>query len=171
MPDKETKNILTGEMLKKELAFLNKADMRYSLVLTVAMAVVFVPLSILPLYTFFSAEQKTVLFGIGCFLGCFVLLLPILICLFSLVRAIRDARLLKAGDWFVDVDEVRHKAEELRHKHTEDVLYFSRYGRLVSGGVAFQLASPGDAFYLVLYNKKKPTAVLHYSQKLYEYRE
>ena len=135
------------------------------------MAVIFVPLSIIPIYIFFSVGRKTILLGICCFLGFLVFLLPIFSNLISLVKAINEAHLLKKGDWFVDTDEVRYKTEEVEHRHTIDVLYFYRYGRVVSGGADFQLASQDDVFYLVIYKKKKPSVVLHYSQKMYEYKE
>ena len=193
MAKDETKNIITKETIEKELKFLNKADIRSSLVMIAVMAVIFVPLSIIPIYIFFSVGRKTILLGICCFLGFLVFLLPIFLNLISLVKAINEAHLLKKGDWFVDTDEVRYKTEEVEHRHTIDVLYFYRYGRVVSGGVErrhtidvlyfyrygrvvsggaeFQLASQDDAFYLVIYKKKKPSIVLHYSQKMYEYRE
>ena len=171
MAKDETKNIITKETIEKELKFLNKADIRSSLVLIAVMALIFVPLSIIPIYIFFSVGRKTILLGICCFLGFLVFLLPIFLNLISLAKAINEAHLLKKGDWFVDVDEVRYKTEELEHKHTIDVLYFYRYERVVSGGAEFQLASQDDVFYLVIYKKKKPSIVLHYSQKMYEYRE
>ena len=171
MAKNETKNIITRETIEKELKFLNKADIRSYLVLIAVMTVIFLPLSILPIYIFFSVGKKTILLGICCFLSFSVFLLPIFFNLISLVKAIKEAHLLKKGDWFVDVDEVRYKTEELEHKHTIDVLYFYRYERVVSGGAEFQLASQGDAFYLVTYKMKKPSVVLHYSQKLYEYQE
>ena len=178
MAKDETKNIITKETIEKELKFLNKADIRSSLVMIAVMAVIFVPLSIMPIYIFFSVGRKTILLGICCFLGFLVFLLPIFLNLIPLVKAINEAHLLKKGDWFVDTDEVRYKTEEVEHRHTIvehrhtiDVLYFYRYGRVVSGGAEFQLASQDDAFYLVIYKKKKPSVVLHYSQKMYEYRE
>ena len=171
MAKNETKNIITKEAIEKELKFLNKADIRSSLVLIAVMALIFVPLSIIPIYIFFSVGRKTILLGICCFLGFLVFLLPIFLNLIPLVKAINEAHLLKKGDWFVDVDEVRYKTEELEHKHTIDVLYFYRYERVVSGGAEFQLASQDDVFYLVIYKKKKPSVVLHYSQKMYEYQE
>ena len=171
MAKNETKNIITRETIEKELKFLNKADIRSSLVLIAVMTVFFLPLSILPIYIFFSVGKKTILLGICCFLSFSVFLLPIFFNLIPLVKAINEAHLLKKGDWFVDVDEVRYKTEELEHKHTIDVLYFYRYERVVSGGAEFQLASQDDVFYLVIYKKKKPSVVLHYSQKMYEYQE
>ena len=171
MAKNETKNIITKETIEKELKFLNKADIRSSLVLIAVMAVVFLPLSLLPIYIFLSVGRKTILLGICCFLGFSVFLLPIFFNLISLLKSINEAHLLKKGDWFVDIDEVRYKTEEIEHRHTIDVLYFYRYERVVSGGIEFQLASQDDAFYLVIYKKKKPSVVLHYSLKMYEYQE
>ena len=171
MAKDETKNIITRETIEKELKFLNKADIRFSLVLIAVMTVIFVPLSIISIYIFFSVGRKTILLGIFCFLSFSGFLLPIFLNLISLVRAINEAHLLKKGAWFVDVDKVRYKTEELQRRHTTYVLYFCRYKRVVSGGADFQLASQDDAFYLVIYKKKKPSVVLHYSQKMYEYRE
>ena len=171
MAKDETKNIITREIIEKELKFLNKADIRSSLVLIAVMTLIFVPLSIIPIYIFFSVGGKTILLGSCCFLFFLVFLLPIFLNLIPLVKAINEAHLLKKGDWFVDIDEVRYKTEELEYKHPIDVLYFYRYERVVSGGAEFQLASQDDAFYLVIYKKKKPRVVLHYSQKMYEYQE
>ena len=171
MAKEETKNIITKETIEKELKALNKADIRSTMVYIAAMTVFFVPLSIIPIYLFFSVPRKTILLGIGCFLGSFVLLLPVLINLFFLAKVINEARLLKQGDWFVDIDQVRYKTQEIKYRHTSNVLYFYRYERVASGGVNFQLASQDDRFYLVIYKKKKPCVVLHYSQKAYEYHE
>ena len=58
MAKNETKNIITKEAIEKELKFLNKADIRSSLVLIAVMALIFVPLSIMPIYIFFSVSKK-----------------------------------------------------------------------------------------------------------------
>ena len=108
MAKEETKNIITKETIEKELKALNKADIRSTMVYIAAMTVFFVPLSIIPIYLFFSVPRKTILLGIGCFLGSFVLLLPVLINLFFLAKVINEARLLKQGEWFVDIDQVRY---------------------------------------------------------------
>ena len=171
MAENETKNIITRETIEKELKFLNKAEIRLFLILAVVITVICVPLSTLPIRIFYSDVRKTILLGICCFLGFLVFLLPIFLILIDLLKAINEAHLLKKVDWFVDIDEVRYKTEEAEHKRTIKVLYFYRYERVVSNRVEFQLTSQDDAFYLVIYKKKKPSVVLHYSQKMYEYQE
>ena len=101
MAKNETKNIITKETIEKELKFLNKADIRSSLVLIAVIAVVFLPLSLLPIYIFLSVGRKTILLGICCFLGFSVFLLPIFFNLISLLKSINEAHLLKKGDWFI----------------------------------------------------------------------
>ena len=171
MDKKETKNIITRETVEKELTRLNKADIHLSLVLLIFMTVVEVPLSILPICLFFAVGEQMVLLGIGCFLLSFALLIPVVIQLVSLITALNETQLLKNGDWFVDVDELQYKTEEMERRHTINVLYFYKHGRVGSDDTEYQLASQGDAFYLVVYKKKKPRVALHYFQKLYEYRE
>lgn len=171
MAKEETKNIITRETVEKELKRLNKAEIHAFLVLFIVMTLVCVPVSILLIYGFFSVGRHIVLLGISCFLLSFALLIPVVILLVSLIQAINEKKLLKNGDWLVDVDEVQYKMEEVERRHTIKVFYFYKYGRRAAGDVEYQLASQGDAFYLVVYKKKKPRAVLNYSQKLYEYRE
>ena len=171
MDKKETKNIITRETVEKELKRLNKAEIHSFLVLFIVMTLVCVPVSILLIYGFFSVGRHIVLLGIGCFLLSFALLIPVVIQLVSLITALNETQLLKNGDWFVDVDELQYKTEEMEQRHTINVLHFYKHGRVVSGDVSYQLASQGDPFYLVVYKKKKPRVALYYSQKLYEYRE
>lgn len=166
--EKQTKNIITKESIYKELRFLNGADIRSACVVLAVMLIIFIPLSIMPIYIFCSIGQKTFLVGLLCFACTLIFLIPIGYWVYSLIKAIAQSKIIKNRAFSIVIDEVSYKQEELEHRHMIKVLYFRQYGRVVSGNTEYQLASGDDAFYLVIYHTKKPMVALHYSMKMYQ---
>ena len=165
---KETKNILCAEYIEKELRFLNKANIRSSLALLVAMMIIFIPLSAIMINVFLDLERKTFFTCVFSFGTVLIFFSPILLFLYNLIRALREKQLIKRGEWVVVTDELLYKTEEVIRRHIETFLFFAQYGKVVTNSTTYQLAEQGDIFYLVMYKKRK-SVLFHYSQKMYEY--
>ncbi len=130
------------------------------------MSLFFFPLILLGIYVL----KTIVLFGV------------IAIAAFSVAPIYFIYQVIKAGislhtamcDGFsVVTDTVCRLAKgELRGRNrASDVIYFSKYGSYVAGGVTFDSSSVGDTFYLVILHKRENEPVLVFHSSVYEYVE
>ena len=166
--EKQTKNVLTRDVIKKALQREAKADL-YSF----SFGFIFLSLLLIP---FFIA---------GIYVATFVLLVGITlsavcaVCLaFMLYRLIvcaRIARLIGHDGFSVVTDTLCHTAREIpRHSRVREfvtVYYFSAYGKAHEVHTLTGLDEIGDVFYLVVLNDKKKQVCLAYPAKWYEYKE
>lgn len=166
---KETKNILTYESCRDELARWAKGSLLPDTVLFAVMLLIFVPLFVMCIYV----SKNVLVLGIVFALICTVA--PIVFA-FRIVGDIITLRLIKRGGFSVVEDTVcRLSKGEIPQKYSEgrasvDVIYFTKYGRYVASGMNFNLASVGDVFYLVILHTKKEKLVFAYHSIMYEYK-
>lgn len=172
MADKHTKNTITRESIKKELEFRSGVDVRSACVMLVVISVIFMPLSVLPMYLILSMESTSFFPVTLCVLTFLLFLLPIGYWVYSLANNLVKRRLIQNDTFSIDMDTVAYTSEEpgyrFGYRYTVKVLYFQKYGKVVAGDVAYQMASNGDLFYLVILQTKKPTVVLHYPKMMYD---
>lgn len=167
---KQTKNIITREFVENELRFYNKADIRSTLVLYGTLSVFFVPLAAGLIYGILSQAGYPVLkiFLVAVIGGLFGF--PVWCGIFLLCRSLKERKLLLNGEFEIEIHTVTHKKEKVVHKHIEEFLRFKGFKDVSVGHTVFQLASPGDEFYLIHYRSKKLIKLL-YPTKMYEYKE
>ncbi len=86
-----------------------------------------------------------------------------------------ERKLLQAGAFDIIECPLSDKEEKYRrrYKRYEHVryFYFDNFPPCEVGDTAYQLASVGDRYFLVLYRSKKPYVKLLYAAKMYDYRE
>ena len=165
--EKQTRNVITREIIEKELRFYNTADIRSNLVMIGVMALVCVPLIAMMVYIsceIFSSVWLEVVFSVllGGLMGT-----PIWWNLFLLCRSLFDRRLLMRGDFEIVTRDLLYKQETTAHRHVRNKFHFSDFNDTEVGNLIFQLACAGDEFYIVHYKTKKEIQLL-YSTKMYE---
>ena len=168
--EKQTKNIITREWVEKELRFYNTADIRYFSVLVIIMAVFFVPLtvgSVVYLCSWCESMLINILFAV--FVGA-VFSSPVLALLFMLILRLNERKLLNRGDFEITKSWVLYKSERTRSRHSEMLLHFPRFKEAVVDAISYELAEPGDEYYIVHYKSQK-TIRFFYPTKRYEYKE
>ena len=100
--------------------------------------------------------------------GILILLAPAVCFTVLLIGSAVRLRRVAKGEFAIVVDDVCEISRgEPQGRSTVDALYFTRYGRYVSGGVYFELTELRDEYYLVVLKGKK-TAELAYSKKFYD---
>ncbi len=168
--ERQTKNIITRESVERELRFYNNADIRSTLVLTLALSIFFIPFTILLVYAVLALTENVFLkIVLGTVAGV-LMSAPIWINICFLFSFLHERKLIVGGEFEIVIRPVSYKSKEIAHRHTEELLVFSGFERTTVGHTEYQLASPGDDFCLVHYRNKK-TIKLLYSLKLYEYKE
>ena len=168
--EKETKSTLTREGCKKDLKHSFKAKLIND---CAALAVVALCL-ILPIYGAIYLCKHIIVLGILLLAICSA---PFAFLIYRLIKDIKMLRLVSMDGFSIVKDTVYRisKGETPKNysegRHSVDVIYFSKYGRYISGGAQFQLSSVGDEFYLaVLHNKEKDIAFAFHSM-MYECKE
>ena len=167
---KESKNLLTREFCKKELLRWAKGELLPDVVLLAIMLFVFVP------FIFLSISIAKYILILGIVLALICAVVPIIF----VCRIILDMialRLVKQGGFSIVKDTVlRLSKDELSKNDSEggqyvDVIYFSEHGRYIASGVAFDISSVGDEFYLVILHAKKEKIVFAFHSMMYDYKE
>lgn len=166
MMEKETKNVLTREILKKDLKKLQKDQIIITVIFFAAILIVWLPIILLGLTDIEDALflwLVLLIFGLFCFA----------LAIFNLISVKRAFRLIENGDFSVIKETVSAKVsgERISRRHHEDVLYFGHYGRYIPTRTVFRLSSVDDKFYLVILGGRKKTIALAYPCKMYEYKE
>ena len=167
---KQTKNIITREFIEKELRFYNTADIKSTLVLSIAFSLLFLPLTAVVLYVFSSLFKNILLKIVVSLVVGGTISAPIWLNLFSLITSLKERKLLRNGDYDITVREVQYKGETRVCRHIAKFLHFIGFKDVLVGTVDFELSSQGDEFYIVHY-KDHTTVKLLYSVKLYEFKE
>lgn len=166
---KQTKNIITRETLEKELRHGCKAGARFSLTVSGALSVVFVPLTIGLVSLIWMTVGNTVMKILLSVLLGGLMTSPIWALLLNTVLCFKEMKLLDRGDFDVVTLELLRKSEIIVHRHLEEVLHFNGFKKKSVDHTVYQLASPGDEFYIVHFKGSREIRLL-YPLKMYEYK-
>ncbi len=167
--EKQTKNIITREWVEKELRFYNTADIRSTLVLCGVLSLLFLPLTIGIVYAICALIENILLkIVLSVIIGA-ITSAPIWINLLRLRGSLTERKLLENGDFDIVIRNVQYKSEKIVHRHIEEYLHFDDFEEFSVEHTTFQLASQGDAFYIIHYKTKRLIKLL-YSAKMYEYK-
>ena len=165
--EKQTKNVITREIIEKELRFSNTAYIRSTLVLCAGLSLLFVPLTVLAVCVVCGAFTAVLLeIIISVLLGA-VLSAPVWINLLCLIPKLKERKLLQNGEFDITVCEVSYKEKKTVRRHTENVLHFVGFDGASVASTTFDLASQGDEFYVVHYKGLTGIELL-YPLNLYE---
>ena len=160
------KNIISRESCKKDLAHLVKADLFSELILFGVVAVFCVPciIGVIFLFKYVSILASVLI------LACAA---PLALFIYKLIKNIIAVRLVKKDGFTIIKDTVCRlsKGEPAGHRHTANVIYFTKYGRFVSEQSVFDLTSLHDEFYLVVLNDKKKEIKFAYHAMMYDCKE
>ena len=158
--DESKKRLITRESCAKQLRTEALLDCRLYAIALVVVSALCLPLGFWTIKTL----SHLIFWGI---VGALIFAAPTACLSALLIRSIVTLRRIGQGRFVIVVDDVCEiRRGEPERKHTVDVLYFTRYGRYVSGGAEFELTDVRDCYYLVVLEGKS-TAVLAYSQKFY----
>ena len=168
-----TKNVLTRESLAKELRVLNAADIRGAWTQFCIAA----PFLLLTLFLSGYGFKGT-RYPIGTTLIASIAVVISLWAFYLLIREIclayAERKKLAAGEFRLTHRTLFSKREKFVYRrsasHVEELFSFEEFGEVVVGHTEYQLASPGDEYYIVSYPNEKRMK-LFYSCKRYEYRE
>ena len=161
---KQTKNVLTRDIIKKELTYQAKAAATMSSILMFTTGIVtgvpFILLGIAGLKDLLIGGIVCIMIGAGLLLSLFLVLLS----------DIRTKRLINEGRFYIIKDTVSRlsRGEPRGRYSTVDVLYFTKLGRYIPSQTTFDLSSVGDEFYIVIIPAKKPKICFAYHTMMYE---
>ena len=161
---KQTKNVLTRDIIKKELMHYAKGSVSISTVFLLTTGVVtgipFILLGIAGLKDLLIGGIVCIMIGAGLLLSLFLVLLS----------DIRTKRLINEGRFYIIKDTVSRlsRGEPRGRYSTVDVLYFTKLGRYIPSQTTFDLSSVGDEFYIVIIPAKKPKICFAYHTMMYE---
>ena len=164
---KETKNLITRESCKRDLTRSAKAGLLQDLVLLGVILLIFVPLIIISIYVAGHILILGLVFALLCAVA------PIVFA----CRAVSDImliRLIERDGFSVVKDTVSRLSKgEAPQKYSEgkrelDVIYFTEHGRYIPSGVAFDISSVGDEFYLVVLHTREKRVALAFHSDIYE---
>ncbi len=169
---RETKNIITKEIIAKDLQDENKKSfpilLIVSLVYTLVVSGVLLAIYFLGLK---NGEAGTISYVIF-LVGVFICLLPLF---FFIALLIAGRKTENSANFFVITDEVVWKEEKTvtrpRAALIKKVIHFSRCGSIEVNSTYYQTAAEHDVFYMVVRNQDSKNALKCYPAKLYEYIE
>lgn len=172
--NEQTKNIITRETVKKELLFVNGADIRTAIIGGVILSPLCIPLAVGSISEIIKEFNNVIIEIVVCFLLGVILILPVAAIVFTIITKLLNRRSIDKGEFEITARELLYKEEKYerrgRHHRTVKVLHFSDFDVVTSGGTVYQLASADDRFYLVHY-RGKSSVLLFYPEKMYEYKE
>lgn len=162
---KESKNIISREICKKDLVHLAKADLLSDLVLFAVGLLIFVPLAFMGIYLL----KYSLILGI---VTIFVCATPPLFFVYKLIYNVIRLRLVKQNKFSIVKDTVSRLSKgEIEGRHTVDAIYFTFNGRYVPTKTVFDLSSEGDEFYLVILHTRKNELCFAFHTTMYECKD
>ena len=167
-----TKNLITRELVEKELRVLNRKDIRWALALFLGTApfslllATGLALRILSLELLSSLTVQTL---IAIFVWCFVAS-PFLLLASVVFHALSERRLLKKGRFEVSVLPLSYKQEQSVHRHLEEQLVFRGFHPFAADSVIYLMTDAGEKCYLVHYPGKKDIKLV-YPLSMYDYKD
>ena len=161
---KQTKNEITREFIKKELAFYNKADIRSRLLLGIVLALLSVPLVCLCIFLIDHLVLRIVL-------SCLCALLPFgvfaLYFIYQLIGALGEKKMIADDQFEITTRKVLSMDEKVVGNHTETFFCFGDFKEISVSNTIRDFFSVGDEFYIVHYCGKGEIK-LFYPTKTYE---
>ena len=159
---------LTRDGVEKVLRSLNKAEKRSILALFAVSTFFFLPGAVLSIYGICSEFSSTPLkILLSVFIGGLISS-PFWLALWSLALVRKEKKLLDRGEFYITVQPLLYKSEDLVQRRLEEFLHFEGFRRIAVTHTTFQLASQGEDFYLIYYRGKKEITLL-YAADMYEY--
>ena len=169
MLKKQTKNVITREFVEKELRFYNTADIRYTSVILTIMALFMIPITVGAVGYFSLWCDVAWINALATIFVGSLFAFPVLVPLFSLIRSLVERKLLNRGDFVITRTRLLYKSDRIISRQLEELLHFEGFRQAVVTPFAYEIATPGDDYYIVHY-KGKRSIKLFYSTKRYEYR-
>jgi len=171
MKENHTTILLTRENIEKQLWQHSAIDYKKAVIEVILTVVLCVPMTFL-MYFIVKTNNHRLFVDIVCML---LPILPILIVLYRSYRAFIERTCLQRGAFDVIQSSLYYKDEKyIRRRNRYELVrlfYFESYPPCEVGHTAYQLASAGDPYILVLYRSKKPYVKLFYAVKMYDYQE
>ena len=165
--NKQTKSFITRDSIADEILENVTRNIRYAfLILLVAV------LFCLPMLLFiFSKPEITGVYPLDLTLSILIVGFPIYGSVISLFCLLTDRKKLLKRDIEIELKPLIRKRKYLNrgYKPYDQSLHFKDFRRFPIHPTTYQLASPGDAFYIVHY-KNSRTIKKVYSAKMYEYK-
>ena len=173
--EKQTKNIITREWVEKELRFYNRAGIRSNLRLLLILSPIFLPITVCFIIQYVKLFDFSGIFALIGILIAFWLSIGIWMPLCLLIGHLFEKRLLDRGNFEITESWLSEKAERrvIREfdRRTERQLSFPGFKWVkASSHVIYELATPGDKYYLIHYKNKKKVKFC-YPAEMYEYEK
>ena len=162
--EKQTKNIITRQWVKKELLFYNTATLKHT---AVGLAAVILLLGFISfLLSAFSREGAIVVGLLG---G-----IPLIAILVLQIRLFKERKQLQNGAFEIVTRPLLYKDEKMvgsgRNRRLQEMLHFDGFDEVWANHTEYQLCTMDDEFYIVHYKGSKKAEMV-FPLKLYEYKE
>ena len=168
---KATKNIITKEIIAKELQDQNKKS---SIILFIIAIVCAIVVSCVSLTVYFFGLRNSEIGAIGyvAFFACvFICIFPFPYIIFLLKTGSKGQ---KGNNFVVITDEVVYKEEKTIRRQdaylVKKVIHFCKCGEIEVNSTWYQITGEKDIFYMVVRDRNSPPLKC-YPAKLYEYVE
>jgi hypothetical protein len=166
----ERKNIITRESCKKDLIHMAKADLWHDTVVLMLMLLIFVPLILMCAYVAKYILILGLIFAIICAVAPIIFICRMASDVLTL-RSIRQGKFEIVKDTVSRLSKGEMAKKYSEGRHTVDAIYFTKHGRFVSGGTAFDLSGVGDEFYLVILQARTDKICFAFHTLIYEYND
>ena len=167
---KETKNILTRQLVEKELRFYNKADIRSSALLIACLT---------PLFGGLAALMTVGVLGLIDHIGLRIFLLililptmtaPIWINLLSLISGLKEKRMLDKGEFEIVKKQLNHRSQRTEHRHIRYYFHFIGFEDRQVDKSTYDMTAEDEGFYLV-HLTSKYYIKLFYPESRYDFKQ
>ena len=162
--EKQTKNIITRQWVKKELLFYNTATLKHTAVGLAVIILIFGFISLL--LSAFSRKGGIV---VGLFGG-----IPLIAILIVQIRLFKERKQLQNGAFEIVTRPLLYKDEKMvgsgRNRRLQEMLHFEGFDEVWANHTEYQLSSMNDEFYIVHYKDSKKAEMV-FPLKMYEYKE
>ena len=178
---KPTKNIITKETITRELWEMDKRNLILFCATFLVMAILCVGFVFIFLGIAIKDANEIVRpFAWGFFVFVLALFAYVEVFFgFMIFTSIRSIKNYGGRKFAVITDEVNYKYEKTvysgvgkrRSVRVEKTLHFCKCGDFRVGDTAYDIASEGDEYYIVVSHKASTNVLKIYAKKMYEYRE
>ena len=172
--EKQTKNILTREWVEEELRFYNRAGIRSNLRLLLILTPIFLPIAVLLINQYVKWFDFPGPFALVAVFITLWITFPIWIPICLLAGHLYEKRLLDRGDFEITESWLSEKAERrvIREfdRRIQLQLSFPGFKWADVSHVIYELATPGDKYYVIHYKNKRKVKFC-YPADMYEYEK
>ena len=170
--EKQTKNIITREWVEKELRFYNRAGIRSNLRLLLILTLIFLPIAVLLINQYVKWFDFPGPFALVPVFITLLITFPVWIPICLLAGHLFEKRLLDRGDFEITESWLSEKAERrvIREfdRRIRLQLSFPGFKWADVSHVIYELATPGDKYYVIHYKNKRKVKFC-YPADMYEY--